>query len=169
MHVARTIRPLIFLLYLASATVFSKELSRDNVYDLIDSRFAGVPTITTEQLHDKLIDNPQTIIIDVRMPKEYAVSHLYHASNATDMKSVSELVKDKDAEIVFYCSVGYRSAAMTEKAIKAGYKNAVNLKGSIFQWANEGREVYSGERPVTQVHPFNKKWGVLLNEEYRSK
>jgi hypothetical protein len=40
----------------------------------------------------------------------------------------------------------------------------MNLDGSIFQWANEGRAVYRGDVPVQQVHPYGKRWAGLLKE-----
>ena len=51
----------------------------------------------------------------------------------------------KDAPIVTYCSVGYRSGKMAERLQAAGYTNVRNLEGSIFKWANEHRPLVRGE------------------------
>jgi hypothetical protein len=40
-----------------------------------------------------------------------------------------------------------------------------NLDGSIFQWANEGRPLYSGTNRVASVHPYDREWGRFLKKE----
>lgn len=37
------------------------------------------------------------------------------------------------------------------------------LDGSIFEWVNEGRPVYRDGRVVAEVHPFDDRWGTLLD------
>jgi hypothetical protein len=73
-----------------------------------------------------------------------------------------------DLPIVTYCSVGYRSGAFAERLRSAGFTNVVNLEGSIFRWANEGRPLFRSARPVTEVHPYNRTWGLLLKEDRRA-
>ena len=76
---------------------------------------------------------------------------------------------DKDAPIVIYCSVGYRSEKIGEKLQRAGFKNVVNLWGGIFDWSNQQLPlVNSAEEKVTRVHPYDKNWGRWLIEEATS-
>lgn len=43
-----------------------------------------------------------------------------------------------------------------------------NLEGSIFKWANEGKDLQDNEgRKTVFVHPYNVIWGKLLNAELR--
>jgi len=73
---------------------------------------------------------------------------------------------DKDAPIVIYCSVGYRSEKIGEKLQKAGYKNVINLWGGIFDWANLKLPlVNEDEEKVTSVHPYDENWGRWLAGE----
>ena len=67
-----------------------------------------------------------------------------------------------EAPIVVYCSVGYRSAGVAQALRRQGFKDVVNLKGSIFRWANEGRPVFRSGRMVAAVHPYDASWGTLL-------
>ena len=69
----------------------------------------------------------------------------------------------KDAVIVAYCSVGYRSSVFAERLQRAGYLNVRQLDGGIFQWANEGRPLAGGK----VVHPYNARWGRYLHSELR--
>ncbi|MGH7943844.1 MAG: rhodanese-like domain-containing protein, partial [Opitutaceae bacterium] len=68
-----------------------------------------------------------------------------------------------DRAVVVYCSVGWRSAEVVARLAKGGKHGVLNLDGSIFQWANEGRSLIdSRAEPVRVVHPFNRAWGSLL-------
>ena len=97
------------------------------------------------------------ILVDVRTPAEYAVSHLPGArSGLTDLPPTSA--------IVVYCSVGYRSAQSAQQLQAAGYTHVANLDGGIFQWANEGRPLAGSPK----VHPYNHHWARYLKPELRA-
>jgi len=52
-----------------------------------------------------------------------------------------------------------QSEKVTEKLIKAGYANAVNVYGSIFQWVNDGKPVYDIEgKKASEIHTYNRRW-----------
>ena len=69
----------------------------------------------------------------------------------------------KDATIIVYCSVGYRSEKITKKLNKMGYKNVSNLYGGIFEWVNQGHKVYDDKNNNTlKVHTYNKRWSKWL-------
>ena len=43
-----------------------------------------------------------------------------------------------------------------------------NLEGSIFKWANEGKELVDCNNEKTQYcHPYNYLWGKLLESKLR--
>lgn len=44
----------------------------------------------------------------------------------------------------------------------------MNLEGSIFAWANEGRPLVDDKGLATKVHPYDAKWGELLKPALRS-
>ncbi len=108
----------------------------------------------------------QPILLDTRPPEEYRVSHLQGARRVDPDATAFPMLEDvpKDALIVAYCSVGYRSSGIVERLQAAGFTNVYNLDGSIFRWANEGRPVYRNDQPVEQVHPFDAVWGQLLDD-----
>jgi len=107
------------------------------------------------------------VLLDVREPAEYAVSHLVGARRArTERQALAALEGvPRDTEIVLYCSVGYRSSQLVQELAGAGYTNLRNLEGSIFEWANAGHPVVRGTTPVEEVHPYDKDWGRLLDRE----
>ena len=87
-------------------------------------------------------------------------------------------MKSEDpVNVVCYCSVGYRSSALAqqlqyelEKPVYQDMKSKLviyNLEGSIFKWANEGKDLEDNRgRKTVVVHPYN--WGKLLNAELLS-
>ena len=138
----------------------------------LDREFPDVKKITTvelaELLREKQTDVP--LLLDVRTEAEYRVSHLpaaQHVEPGSDPRTLS-LPARKEAPIVTYCSVGYRSAQFARKLAQAGFSNVRNLEGSIFQWANERRPLMRANTIVAKVHPYNRIWGTLLRSEIRA-
>jgi rhodanese-related sulfurtransferase len=136
------------------------------------SKFGEEHWITTQQLADWLADKkrPAPVLFDVRTPPEWNVSHLPNARLVDPNASANTAagMVEKDAPIVTYCAVGYRSGTMAQRLRAAGYTNVQNLEGSIFQWANEHRPLLRDGERVTRVHPFNVIWGRLLEPDVRA-
>lgn len=142
------------------------------VEQLIRLNYPDTPTITTDSLATWLADpeRPAPQLLDARSPEEYAVSHL-RGARRVDPEAETYPALDslpKNMPIVVYCSVGYRSAGVVQRLRNAGFTNAVNLKGSIFRWANEGHSVYRDGQPVQEVHPYDRLWGQLLDETFHA-
>ena len=106
------------------------------------------------------------VFLGTRELREYQVSHIMDAIPVgyDDFSLDSLAGVPKDAKIVVYCSVGYRSEKIGEKLQKAGYHEVSNLYGGIFHWVNTGNEVYTDGHPTTEVHAYNKNWGQWLEE-----
>ncbi|MBD2069834.1 rhodanese-like domain-containing protein [Leptolyngbya sp. FACHB-671] len=138
---------------------------------MIHTQFPAVRQIESEELAARLeqTDLPQLILLDTRNPAEFAVSHLANARQVDPkLETFESLRLPLNTPIVTYCSVGYRSSAIASRLQAAGYSNVVNLKGSIFQWANQGRPLYRNEQIVQQVHPYNSLWGRLLDAKFHA-
>jgi rhodanese-related sulfurtransferase len=135
-------------------------------------KFAKVEWISTSELADWLANQrrPAPVLLDVRTPEEWSVSHLPGARRV-DPKAPAEGVAaglPKETPIVTYCAVGYRSGEMADRLRAAGFSNVRNLEGSIFQWANEHRPLVRGDERVSTVHPYSTFWGRLLNDDVRA-
>jgi rhodanese-related sulfurtransferase len=93
---------------------------------------------------EKLSKEPDTVILDVRTPKEYATGHIKNSVliNFND-KNFDEKVKqlDKTKTYLVHCAVGGRSARACDKLDTYGFTRVVNLKGGIKAWQNAGKPV----------------------------
>jgi len=111
------------------------------------------------------------IILDARAYDEYRVSHITNAIwvgyDDFDISRTGNI--PKEAKVVVYCSVGYRSEKITQRLNAAGYSDVSNLYGGIFEWVNQGNTVVDMQgSPTEKVHPYSKSWGIWLNKGIKS-
>lgn len=143
----------------------------ESVFAWIQRDWPGVPQMSTAELARRLdADKEKPLLIDTRSREEFAVSHLPGAVWAEKPQQMRALLRDvpRERAVVLYCSVGVRSSKAAADLLKDGRGNVSNLRGSIFQWANEGRTIERDGKPVSDVHPYNKKWGALLDGKFHA-
>lgn len=105
--------------------------------------------------------------LDTRSSEEFNISHLPGARLIDYGEFKLNQIKDipKNAEVVVYCSVGYRSEKIGEELLENGYTNVQNIYGGIFQWKNEGFDVVNANnQPTDSVHTYNKNWSKWLTQ-----
>jgi rhodanese-related sulfurtransferase len=139
----------------------------------IAARFPEVKWISSQDLARWQDDagQPQALILDARTQPEYAVSHLRGAILIDPYRPSLRPVRETppSGAIVVYSSAGYRGARVASWLSRAGYTSVVNLAGGLFKWANEGKPLFrDGDRPATLVHPYDQRWGLLLEGRYRA-
>jgi rhodanese-related sulfurtransferase len=139
----------------------------------IASKFPKVKWIETADLARWRDDprQPQPVLLDARTDAEFQLSHIRGAlpidPYRPSLKGLEGMARD--SPVVVYSSAGYRGARVATWLAKAGYTRVQNLAGGVFQWANEGRPLFREEsRPTAMVHPYNRRWGMLLEREYRA-
>lgn len=135
----------------------------------------SVPQLTVDSLATRLAtaDSVGLLLLDVRSPDEFAISHIRGAVRVDPDITADKFVRlfgtsVKDQQLVFYCSVGYRSSILLERvqqqALDAGAISLTNLRGGIFRWYNERRPLYDQAGPVDTVHRYDAFWGRLLQK-----
>ncbi len=141
---------------------------------LLDYRFSDVQSISTQEL-DVILRQAQKdstsknlVVLDIRSAEEFAVSRIPGARHVPpeavlDFAERELASADRTDLIVVYCSVGLRSAIAARDLEFLGFTQVKNLRGSLFQWANEGRALEGG----AVVHPYNGYWGRLLRAAVR--
>jgi len=145
------------------------ELDWDGAKELIRAEYPTIDQVSTADLVELLssADGKDLILLDVRSPDEYAVSHLRGAQLTPSERSALDVLRGaaKDRLIVVYCSVGYRSASMTQRLMARGYTNVHSLEGGLFEWANDDLPRYRDGEQVQAVHPFDTEWGRFLKRD----
>ncbi len=113
------------------------------------------------------------ILFDVRGRDEYLVSHLagaLHVDPLREAQTVAARVKRRanGAVVVFYCTIGGRSAILAEAAaptLKAhGATGVFILTNEIIGWANAGYPLVDRFGATKLVHPFNQDMSKALKE-----
>lgn len=126
--------------------------------------FQNVEFVTPEELALELEGPTPPVLLDIRTPEEYAVSHLGDARLAAPATfGPADLFGlKKETPIVVYCSVGYRSGKIAELLADMGFRNVRNLYGGIFLWFNQDRPVFSSGLPVDRIHTYDRRWGQFV-------
>ena len=130
----------------------------------------SVDTITFPRLEQLRASGKPIYILDTREKNEFDVSHIegakYVGYNSFTPKTIKNI--PKNAIVVTYCSVGYRSEKIGEKLLAKGYSQVYNLYGGIFNWVNNDHEVksdYNGtEKETEEVHAYDRNWGKWLKK-----
>jgi rhodanese-related sulfurtransferase len=135
-------------------------------------KFPDVQWITPGELASWRADpsRPRLLVLDARTVQEYEVSHLQDAVRIEPARPSLRVLagQAKDAPLVVYSSLGYRGARVAHWLAGQGYSNVRNLEGGIFQWVNQGQLVFRDSRPTAEVHPYDRRWGLLLESRYRA-
>ncbi|VVD03622.1 unnamed protein product [Leptidea sinapis] len=103
----------------------------------------------------QLVNNKNTLIIDVREPEEVTehgkipnsiniplgtVSSVLSSMSDTEFsKSYGRTKPSENTEIIFYCMIGKRSGMAQQNAFNLGYKNVKNYLGSWTDWKNKSK------------------------------
>ena len=152
-------------LHCGAQQVQPEGLVADPAFDReIASLISGdVPYISVDTLFN---NRTSYIILDAREKEEYMTSHipgaLYIGYQSMDQSAIRDLPKDR--KIAVYCSVGYRSEKIGKKLLDAGFKDVVNVYGSIFEWVNKGYPiVHDGDEPTRKIHTYNRKWSRWIS------
>ena len=95
--------------------------------------------ISMEEAVTMMEEETEYIILDVRTAEEYSEKHIPGAINIANevigTEDIPEL-PDKDQLILVYCRSGNRSKQASEKLVKLGYTNIVEI-GGINSWPGE--------------------------------
>jgi UPF0176 protein len=102
--------------------------------------------VNAEQMN-KLMQEPGTVVIDMRNHYEYEVGHFENAIEIPSdtfreqLPMAVELMKDKkDETIIMYCTGGIRCEKASAYMLHHGFKNVFHLEGGIIHYANTVKE-----------------------------
>src|SRR5438128_7642464 len=99
---------------------------------LVNEARSQVHEITIEQARQRLADNPQAVLLDVREDNEWQKDHAaqaVHLGKGVLERDLEQMFPNPDQEIVMYCGGGFRSVLTAAVAQKMGYRNVHSLMG----------------------------------------
>jgi rhodanese-related sulfurtransferase len=120
--------------------------------------FATAPEITVAALSARLAGPSPPVLVDVREPREMAVSRLPGTITRAEFEAHPDQFRGR--AIVAYCTIGYRSGRYVETLRRDGW-DAFNLAGSLLAWIHAGRPMVDAEgKPTHRVHVYAWRWNL---------
>ncbi|MBA2653715.1 MAG: sulfurtransferase [Gammaproteobacteria bacterium] len=112
---------------------------------LVEDAQSRVEEINIVQLNEKLQNNDQFYLVDVREDNEWQrgrIPKAIHMSKGVIERDIEKIIVDKRATIVLYCGGGFRSALASDAIQKMGYTSVYSLQGGFGSW-------FSADLPVS--------------------
>jgi len=131
-----------------------------NFIELIQGYLADVREIMPWDLEERLRENQDLLILDVREPYEFDAMHIPGSLNVPRgilesaceweyEETVPELVQARELEIVVVCRSGYRSVLAAHSMQVLGYKDVVSLQTGLRGWKDYEQPLEDAQgRPV---------------------
>lgn len=121
---------------------------------------------------NKLTNDPETIVIDMRNHYEYEVGHFENAIEIPSdtfreqLPMAAEMMQEhKDKNIIMYCTGGIRCEKASAYMLHRGFKNVFHLEGGIINYVNQAK---SSNLPVKfhgKNFVFDQRLGERVTEE----
>jgi UPF0176 protein len=121
---------------------------------------------------NKLTEDPDVVVIDMRNHYEYEVGHF---SNAIEIPSdtfreqlplAAAMMEDKkDKNIIMYCTGGIRCEKASAYMLHRGFKNVFHLEGGIINYANKVKELGLDNKFLGKNFVFDNRLGEAIGNE----
>lgn len=143
-------RPLVLIAKQGEKEEITRKLMRiglDNIagfiYAIDDEALVKTNTIEANAV-EKLKEQEDVVLLDVRSSKEYKEGHIpgaIHYFVGKMAKSLPAIAKDKT--IIIQCQSGDRATIASSYLEKNGFENVLNYRGSMLDWLQQGKRVVS--------------------------
>lgn len=101
-----------------------------------------VPTLSVRELHERLNDKDDLLVLDVRQQNEWDAGHIpgaLHIENGLLATHTPALPTERP--IAVHCARGSRSMAGISVLLRKGYHNLIQVEGGFTAWRAAGGEV----------------------------
>jgi len=113
---------------------------------LVDDAKSRVREVSVADTQQRIRENSEAKLIDVREDKEWDAAHAagaIHLGKGIIERDIEATVPDKNTELILYCGGGYRSALAADALQNMGYTNVFSMAGGWKAWHESGGEVES--------------------------
>jgi cysteine synthase/rhodanese-related sulfurtransferase len=122
--------------------------------ELIENLKNPFDTIRVGELNQSLQSDARPLVIDIRIPHDYAESHIPGSVNIPQddlPKRSGELPQDRDAPVITVCNIGKFSKHVTLYLKSKGYRNVRSVKGGLHEWIRKGFAIDSQNSPRAEA------------------
>ena len=123
-----------------------------------------------------LMENDDTIVIDMRNHYEFEVGHFVNAIEIPSdtfreqLPMAAKMMKgNKDKNIIMYCTGGIRCEKASAYMLHEGFKNVFHLEGGIINYANQIKEVGIESQFKGKNFVFDDRLGEKITEDIIAK
>jgi len=113
---------------------------------LVNDAKTRIKEVTVAETRDRLKQNPDAKLIDVREDKEWDAAHAsgaIHLGKGIIERDIETTVPDKSTELILYCGGGYRSALAGDVLQTMGYTNVFSMAGGWKAWRESDAPIES--------------------------
>jgi UPF0176 protein len=121
---------------------------------------------------NRLLEDPDTIVVDMRNHYEYEVGHFAKAIEIPSdtfreqLPMAAEMLQDqKDKNIIMYCTGGIRCEKASAYMLHKGYKNVYHLEGGIIHYANQVKELGLDVKFRGKNFVFDERLGERITDD----
>ncbi len=150
-----------------------------NFLGLIGDCLGDVKEIMPWDLEERMAENPDLLVVDVREPYEYDAMHipgsllaprgiLESACEWDYEETIPELVKAREREVVVVCRSGYRSVLATFSMQLLGYRNVVSLKTGLRGWNDYEQPLVDKAEQAVDIDDADDYFTPKLREDQLS-
>ncbi len=125
---------------------------------------------------NRLTEDPETIVVDMRNHYEYEVGHFERAIEVPSdtfrdqLPMAVDMLKDKkDKNIIMYCTGGIRCEKASAYLLHAGFDKVFHLEGGIIHYANQVKEKGLENRFHGKNFVFDNRLGERITDEIIAK
>lgn len=125
---------------------------------------------------NRLTEDPDTVVVDMRNHYEYEVGHFENAIEIPSdtfreqLPMAAEMLADKkDKNIIMYCTGGIRCEKASAYMLHRGFKNVFHLEGGIIHYANKVKEQHLANKFHGKNFVFDERLGERISDEIISK
>ncbi len=111
---------------------------------IVNDSKSRIKEVTVADTRDRLAENPEAKLIDVREDKEWDAAHAagaIHLGKGIIERDIEATVPDKSTELILYCGGGYRSALAADVLQTMGYTNVFSMAGGWKAWKESGAAI----------------------------
>lgn len=121
---------------------------------------------------NQMIDDPNTVFVDMRNHYEYEVGHFENAIEVPSdtfrdqLPMAVEMLQDsKDKNIVMYCTGGIRCEKASAYMLHNGFKNIYHVEGGIIEYTRKAKEQGLPLKFIGKNFVFDERMGERISDD----